>query len=95
MSTENPVSPIPAKTGSPDHHAELAFTAERELGAFLAAVRQGFSSEAASRAGDYWLEAFEAADQPTNQTHPDWRRITIAAASRLATQELRKPCVSK
>ena len=95
MSTENSVSPIPAKTGSPDHYAELAFTAERELGAFLAAVRQGFSSEAASRAGDYWLEAFEAADPPANQAHPDWRRITIAAASRLATQELHKPCVSK
>jgi hypothetical protein len=94
MSTENLVSPIPANPGSPDYHAELAATAERELGAFLSAVRQRFSYEAASRAGDYWLEAFEAAGPHANQPHPDWRRITIAAASRLATLELRKPCAS-
>src|ERR1019366_8460013 len=66
MSTENPVSPIPAKTGSPHHHAELASTAGGELAAFLAGVRRGFSPEAASRAGDCWLEAFEAADPPAN-----------------------------
>jgi hypothetical protein len=88
MNAKNPVSNIPAQNHRPDHHAELAVTAERELGAFLAAVRQGFSCEAASRAGDYWLEAFEAADPPANQGHPDWRRITIAAASRLATLEI-------
>ena len=45
MSTENPLSPIPAKTGSPDHHAELAVTAERELGAFLVRCRFGEDME--------------------------------------------------
>jgi hypothetical protein len=87
MSTNHPAHDVPQQDSMPDQSALIAM-AERELGAFLSAVHEKFGPEAAPRAGKFWLEAFEAANQPTNQTHPDWRRITIAAASRLATLEI-------
>jgi hypothetical protein len=57
--------------------------AERELGAFLAAVRQKFGSDAASQAAEYWLEALEAAALSSKQPRT-WRDITIQASSRVA-----------
>lgn len=59
--------------------------AERELGAFLGAVRQRFGVEAARRAASYWMEAFEATDITCENARAGLRKVTIAAASCLAT----------
>ena len=56
--------------------------AERELGAFLAAVRQQYGADAALRAADYWIEALERVEPHPAASH--WRRVTLAAASRLS-----------
>jgi len=69
-----------------DCQAKFIVTAERELSAFLAAIRQEFTAEAAYRAGEYWMDAFKRADFTCRQTLPDWRKITIAAASRMAIE---------
>jgi hypothetical protein len=67
--------------------------AERELGAFLTAVRQNFGPDAVPRAIDCWLEAF--ADAPSACLAPrELRAVTIHAASRLAAQVLHAPAQS-
>jgi hypothetical protein len=68
-----------------DRNGSLILSAERELGAFLYAVRQRFNSEVASRAGEYWLQAFERASVSSRRPKSRYREVTIAAASRLAT----------
>ena len=68
---QQPKSPLPMQA------------AERELGAFLAAVRQNFGAAAAPRAADYWLEAFNAAPAGESPSRT-LQRVTIRAASRLA-----------
>lgn len=72
----------PAPSPQPVSGTAPIAAAERELGAFLAAVRQQFGPEATERAGMYWIEALEAAGQPCSRN--SLRRITILAASRLA-----------
>ena len=64
--------------------------AERELGAFLTTVRRSFGAEAARRASGYWMDALEQFD-PAGCPDFDWRKITIAAASRLAGEPAPKP----
>jgi hypothetical protein len=66
-------------------------TAEKELGAFVAAIRQRFGADAALLAGGYWIEAFEAAIPGSQRSQRDWRGITILAASRVATHMIETP----
>lgn len=61
--------------------------AEKELGAFVAAVGQTRGTEAGRRAAEYWVEALEQLDAAA-QPPFDWRRITITAASRLARETI-------
>ena len=78
-----------SQSANPDRtqaeHAPQMNPAERELGAFLTAVRQNFGPDAAPRAADCWLEAFAAA--PSACFAPrELRAVTIRAASHLAGQ---------
>ena len=64
--------------------AELLPGAERELNAFARAVTQLFGFEQAEQSMEDWMEELEWMDWPAGEASPDWRRITIAAALRLA-----------
>jgi hypothetical protein len=56
------------------------------VGAFARAVSKRFGSAQAGQSIEDWVEEFESIDWPAGSTIPDWRRITIAAAARLASR---------
>lgn len=58
--------------------------AEKELGAFARAVNELFGSAHAGQSIKDWVEEFESIHWPAGGAIPDWRRVTIAAAGRLA-----------
>jgi hypothetical protein len=58
--------------------------AERELGAYISAVRELFGSEQARLAMEDWLEELVLVETLPGLTGRDWRSITIAASARLA-----------
>ena len=60
--------------------------AEKELGAFARAVNKLFGSAHAGQSIEDWVEEFESIDWPAGGTIPDWRRVTIVAAARLASR---------
>ena len=60
--------------------------AEKELGAFARAVSKLFGSAYAGQSIEDWVEEFESIDWPAGGTIPDWRRVTIVAAARLASR---------
>jgi hypothetical protein len=60
--------------------------AERELAAFAAAVNYLFGSAYVGQSIEDWVEEFESLDRPEGEVIPDWRRVTIAAAARLASR---------
>ena len=64
--------------------------AERALSAFVTAVYQLFGAEQASRAADSWIEVLERTDWPSEAPVIDWRKVTIAAAGRLADRDKRQ-----
>ena len=64
--------------------AQLLASAERELSAFITAVNNLFGAEQARQAGEDWMEELEQTDFPSPAPVIHWRRVTIAAASRLA-----------
>jgi CheY-like chemotaxis protein len=59
--------------------------AEREMGAFVAAVGRRSGPAAAVRAAEHWIELAESTSLPLVDGRPNWRTLTIMAASRLAT----------
>ena len=70
--------------------AQQLALAERELSAFITAVHQLFGAEQAWRAADSWIEELERADWPTEALVIHWRKVTIAAAGRLADRDKRQ-----
>lgn len=58
--------------------------AERELAAFHKAVLKMHGPEEAQRAADDWIRELEATD--ANEAPANWRRISVAAAGRLASR---------
>lgn len=58
--------------------------AERELAAFARAVEELFGPEQARQSIEDWMEELESMDWRSQETVRDWRRLTIAAAARLA-----------
>jgi hypothetical protein len=58
--------------------------AEKELSAYARAVREVFGSERVRQSIEDWLAELELMDWPAKVASPDWRRVTIAAANRLA-----------
>ncbi len=81
-------SPSPQEIHRYEKCREQLAAAERELGAFVTAVRTLFGHAEASRAAEDWIELAEHTATPSADQHPNWRRITIAAASRLATRQV-------
>ena len=63
--------------------ADLIRAAERELAAFLCAVRESYGPEQAVFSAEDWLAEFESLDC-SSEVGAEWRRITIAAAAQLA-----------
>jgi hypothetical protein len=74
------------KQGCVDLMSGLLPGADKELTAFVYAVQKLFGSEQARQAGDDWIEELEVMDWPAGEGTPEWRRITIAAATRLASR---------
>lgn len=74
--------------GEPDEKSStcalLLTDAERELAAFLHAVNDLFGREQAQQSSQDWIEELELMDWSTQEINPDWRKLTIAAAIRLA-----------
>jgi hypothetical protein len=58
--------------------------AEKELAAYALAVQELFGEDVASQSIEDWIEDMHAMDWPGHGASPDWRRVTIAAAARLA-----------
>jgi hypothetical protein len=73
-------------TDSSANQLESMERAERELAAFMAAVTDSFGSEQAGLAAEDWLDELETSDALPGVGAGSWRRITIAAAARLATR---------
>jgi len=58
--------------------------AERELAAFIEAVKRLFGPEQARLAAEDWLDECDLMDSPPRSTGRDWRAVTVAASARLA-----------
>jgi len=63
--------------------AQHLASAERDLSAFVTAVRQLFGPEQAWHAADNWMEELEQTDWISEAQPIDWRGVTIAAAAKL------------
>ncbi len=64
--------------------APLLASAEKELSAFIVAVRQLFGAEHAERAAESWIEELTEKDWLSETSAIQWRKVTIAAAARFA-----------
>ena len=70
--------------------AQQLALAERELSAFVTAVRQLFGAEQSWQAGNIWMEELERTDWLGEAPVLDWRNVTIAAAGRLVVRDKRQ-----
>jgi hypothetical protein len=70
--------------------AQQLTLAERELSAFVTAVRQLFGAEQSRQAGNIWIEELERMDWPSEAPVIDWRKVIIAAAGRLVDRDKRQ-----
>jgi hypothetical protein len=66
--------------------------AEKELAAYARAVQELFGSVEARQSIEDWREELQWMDWPSGERIPDWRRVTIAAAKRLASRV--QPCAA-
>jgi hypothetical protein len=66
--------------------APLLASAEKELSAFIVAVRQLFGAEHAERAEESWIEELTEKDWLRETSAIQWRMVTIAAAARFAVR---------
>jgi hypothetical protein len=64
--------------------------AERELSAFVAAVRASYGPEEAELSAEDWIEESELMDSSPRSEVRNWRAVTIAASTRLASR-VRRP----
>ena len=60
--------------------------AERELSAFIAAVRVSYGPEEAELSAEDWIEESELMDSSPRSEVRNWRAVTIAASARLANR---------
>jgi hypothetical protein len=65
--------------------------ATREMGAFVKAVHMLFGSVEAAQASEFWVELAEREEMPLVDGYPNWRHITVAAASQLAQRRFLAP----
>ena len=69
-----------------DEEDWLLGSAERELSAFLTAVKELFGTEQARQASEDWIGELAHTDLANRASVIDWRRVTIAAGARLAVR---------
>lgn len=72
---------------SPPHDVECQRqleSAQREMGAFVLAIRKLFGRSAGECAAEYWVQLAETMRLP-EADNGAWRLVTIQAASKLAT----------
>lgn len=74
---------------SADRNIVIA-VAQRELGAFIGAVTEMFGPEEARLSTDDWFDEFDSAENLSGIEAREWRRISIAAAVRLARRVLNR-----
>jgi hypothetical protein len=60
--------------------------AERELFAFITAVKDLHGPAQARLSAADWLDESDLMDSPTESTSREWRAVTIAASARLANR---------
>ena len=60
--------------------------AERELSAFISAIKELHSPEQAQLSAVDWLDELELMDSQPGSTSRHWRAVTIAASARLANR---------
>jgi hypothetical protein len=60
--------------------------AERELSAFIGAVKKLFGPELAQLSAVDWLDELDLMDIQPGSTGREWRTVTIAASARLAVR---------
>ena len=65
--------------------ADQMAIAERQLGAFIAAITALFGSEHATVSADNWIEEFVLVDNLPSSAL-DWRKIAIAASVRFTSR---------
>ncbi|HME36509.1 MAG TPA: hypothetical protein VKF84_14835 [Candidatus Sulfotelmatobacter sp.] len=73
-----------AKQSCVEHTTGFLPGAEKELAAYAGAVQELFGSEQARQSVEDWLTELELMDWPARDALPDWRHVTVAAATRLA-----------
>jgi len=78
--------PENAETAAPADLAVLITSAERELGVFMRAVTDSLGPKEGRLSAEDWLEELDSREELPGLSADDWRSITIAAASRLATR---------
>ena|SRR6185312_11418926 len=81
-----PAAPYNVEMVAPMDSAVLIASAERELGAFMKAMTDSFGPNEARHAAEDWLEELDSRQELPGLSAYDWRSLTIAAASRLATR---------
>jgi len=69
--------------------------AERELSAFIAAVKASYGREQAELSAEDWIEESELMDSSPRSEVRNWRAVTIAASARLAVRVGRPAHLSK
>ena len=60
--------------------------AEKEIAAFVSAVSELFGSTEAQQSAEDWMAIVTLMFCQTRGANPDWRRVTITAAGRLASR---------
>jgi len=66
--------------------------AERELSAFIAAVKASYGEEEAELSAEDWIAESELMDSSPRSELRNWRAVTIAASARLANR-LNADCI--
>ena len=67
-------------------YTDQVHSAERELAAFIAAVRASYGPEEAELSAEDWIEESELMDSSPRSEVRNWRAVTIAASARLANR---------
>jgi len=64
--------------------AALVPDAEKELAAYARAVYESYGAEQVGQSVEDWMAELDSVEWPLDGKMADWRRVTIAAAHRLA-----------
>jgi hypothetical protein len=89
MDEEDTFSIGEATDGCDQFTSEILPTAARELAAFARVVTEQYGFEQARQGIEDWIAELELSDWPSGSSTLDCRRVTIAAAARLAQRVTR------